>query len=200
MRTALRFFSTRPEALLRSRRHLRARSHFMTRTRIAYLCRECGAAAPKWQGQCPACGAWNAFETSIPKESSRRAPAAPAARLDALRPLSAQRLSTGIGELDRVLGGGLVEVSARQISGQRYRVLPVLEGVLIEYAMPRQRLSRHGHKEEREESQRETAIANPGGRTTHAIARACTGLMRDAWRMPIRRARTNVFRRRPPAG
>jgi DNA repair protein RadA/Sms len=84
-----------------------------------YNCTECGLEVAKWHGQCPGCEAWNSLveePLGQPRQKSRRAAAAP-------RPLSevgaspVARLSTGIGELDRVLGGGLVPGSLVLLGG-----------------------------------------------------------------------------------
>jgi DNA repair protein RadA/Sms len=88
--------------------------------RSVYVCQQCGAESPKWSGQCPACEAWNTLvETAV-----SRAPATPAARSRGRGPVpvgpgvispigevtsaEAGRLLSGIGEVDRVLGGGFV--------------------------------------------------------------------------------------------
>ena len=103
--------------------------------RSVYVCQQCGSAAPKWSGQCAACGAWNTLvETVLPGggrgargASSRGArggagSAAEAAsgRVEAIAAVSsaeAERLATGIGEVDRVLGGGLVPGSIVLLGG-----------------------------------------------------------------------------------
>ncbi len=90
----------------------------MSRKGAGFACSECGAQAPKWQGQCPACGAWNTLEAvASPPPAAGYAGEAQGRRLAevAERPLS--RLGTGIGELDRVLGGGLVPGSVVLIGG-----------------------------------------------------------------------------------
>jgi DNA repair protein RadA/Sms len=92
--------------------------------RLAYVCNACDARLPKWSGQCPDCGAWNAVE------EVRALPAAPgrtgfagAARgasvlsLAEVSPEASARSSCGIAELDRVLGGGLVAGSVVLIGG-----------------------------------------------------------------------------------
>ncbi len=91
-----------------------------------YVCTECGTQSPKWAGQCGDCGAWNtlqeALAASAVKPDSRHAGYAgdDAARI---RPLSevvatqTERMPTGLGELDRVLGGGLVSGSVVLIGG-----------------------------------------------------------------------------------
>src|SRR5512134_341254 len=85
----------------------------MAKAKTAYTCTECGGQAPKWQGQCPHCQAWNTLvETVLEKAASRFSPAAAAGGVQSLGAVAAaeeERRSTGIGELDGVLGGGLVK-------------------------------------------------------------------------------------------
>ena len=96
----------------------------VAKTSSFYVCNDCGAQTPKWAGQCPACGAWNALvETAaraVPSGRGARwvtdAASAPRA-LDAITPETSTRLTTGIGELDRVLGGGLVVGSVVLLGG-----------------------------------------------------------------------------------
>ena len=93
----------------------------MARARSSFVCSECGHAEPKWQGRCPGCGAWNtmAEERMAPAARSGAAAVAPVA----VRPLrevdavAVRRMATGIGELDRVLGGGLVPGSLVLLGG-----------------------------------------------------------------------------------
>lgn len=88
----------------------------MPATRSVHVCQSCGATTPKWAGQCPSCGAWNTLvETVMPRAGTeRRARSATAGRPAGIEPISgvssaeAARLPSGIGEVDRVLGGGLV--------------------------------------------------------------------------------------------
>jgi len=90
-----------------------------------YVCSACGDAAPKWQGQCPACGEWNTLSAlSAPRAAASRgaartAPPQPASArtLGADGTEDAQRLPTGSAEFDRVLGGGLVAGSVTLIGG-----------------------------------------------------------------------------------
>ncbi|QOJ31769.1 MAG: DNA repair protein RadA [Gammaproteobacteria bacterium] len=92
----------------------------MARTQIAYSCRECGSTSLKWQGQCPACGAWNSLDPearTLEPNASRQRPEARPTRLADLRPLGVERRPTGIGEFDRVLGGGLVPGSIVLVGG-----------------------------------------------------------------------------------
>jgi DNA repair protein RadA/Sms len=84
-----------------------------SRARSQYVCSACGAASPKWQGQCPACQAWNTLtETVAESAASRRfEPLAQSSHVQTLgnvSPAQMSRLPTGIDEFDRVLGGGLV--------------------------------------------------------------------------------------------
>jgi DNA repair protein RadA/Sms len=88
----------------------------------AFTCSACGGQTPRWHGQCPACGEWNTLveERALAGRRTRGSPAVPASRPVALREVSAAqapRLSTGIGELDRVLGGGLVPGSLVLLGG-----------------------------------------------------------------------------------
>ena len=90
----------------------------MAKTRIAYLCSECGAHSVKWAGQCPDCGAWNTLsETSVNVARPAAAPAIAATRLDALPDDVEARHMTGFGEFDRVLGGGLVPGAVTLLGG-----------------------------------------------------------------------------------
>ena len=93
------------------------------KTKSVYTCNECGASSPKWVGQCPSCGAWNTlYETTIAPAAHARAgrqygePAA-VRNLAEVTPERIARMPTGISELDRVLGGGLVAGSVVLIGG-----------------------------------------------------------------------------------
>jgi DNA repair protein RadA/Sms len=90
-----------------------------------YTCRECGATAPKWSGQCAECGAWNSLEETVAAPKGRPRSGGYAGEheestvrsLKSVRPGAEARTPTGIGELDRVLGGGLVEGAVVLIGG-----------------------------------------------------------------------------------
>ena len=97
--------------------------------RTVFVCQECGAQSPKWVGRCADCGAWNSFveERAVEPAAAQAASAhryalagaAGAAQLYADIALEdAARLSTGIGELDRVLGGGVVPGSLVLLGGE----------------------------------------------------------------------------------
>ncbi len=93
-----------------------------------FACQECGAQSPKWLGRCPDCGAWNSFaeERPVPQavaaaSAEKRYTLAAAAGpqlYDDIDTVVAERLSTGIGEFDRVLGGGVVPGSLVLIGGE----------------------------------------------------------------------------------
>lgn len=94
----------------------------MSKLKTVYQCQACGFASPKWLGKCPDCGAWNSFTEE--RESPKTLRAKPSlAGSAAPQPLSAitgateQRSSVGISELDRVLGGGLVNGAIVLIGG-----------------------------------------------------------------------------------
>jgi DNA repair protein RadA/Sms len=95
----------------------------MAKSKEVFVCQNCGATAPKWQGQCATCGEWNTLVTEVLNANPRKANAAHAKRTDASSSLAAEaiaespRLSTGSSELDRVLGGGLVPGSVTLIGG-----------------------------------------------------------------------------------
>jgi DNA repair protein RadA/Sms len=95
----------------------------MARRDPRYTCQECGQVAVTWTGRCPGCGEWNTLvEAPAPRASgsARGRSAAAPARPVALRDVEAEqtrRLATGVGELDRVLGGGLVPGSLVLLGG-----------------------------------------------------------------------------------
>ena len=89
-----------------------------------FYCTECGNECSKWAGKCPACGAWNSIveqPTTATKKSGTRSPAAfsqkKASPITTLDPTDEIRFSTGMGELDRVLGGGAVKGSLVLVGG-----------------------------------------------------------------------------------
>lgn len=97
----------------------------MAKTKTVFYCTSCGNETPKWQGRCPACGQWNTIEEHIESNivSSRtRSSAAVGSSKNARRLQEVDsdveiRFSTGIGELDRVLGGGAVAGSLVLVGG-----------------------------------------------------------------------------------
>lgn len=95
----------------------------MAKARLVYTCDACGAQHPKWQGQCSDCGAWNSLVESAFAAPGQRAERAQytgqveVTRLDRVDVGRVERLGTGLGELDRVLGGGLVPGSVVLLGG-----------------------------------------------------------------------------------
>ncbi|MBE9514331.1 MAG: DNA repair protein RadA, partial [Chloroflexi bacterium] len=93
------------------------------RSKRAFVCQECGKESAKWLGRCPSCQAWNSFvETTVARSSS---PASPLSVVDSKPQELSQvesgpfwRSQLGFGELDRVLGGGLVPGSTVLIGGE----------------------------------------------------------------------------------
>jgi DNA repair protein RadA/Sms len=95
----------------------------MAKNKPGYVCGSCGARTPQWQGQCPACQAWNTLElaaTALPFHGQRATAPAAAAASRTVTEITQQtevRAVSGIGELDRVLGGGLVAGSVILLGG-----------------------------------------------------------------------------------
>ncbi len=96
----------------------------MAKTKAVFYCTNCGNETPKWQGRCPACGAWNTMEEHIEKPAAvGKAKAAPVGmsrkpqKLHEIDSGDEIRFFTGMGELDRVLGGGAVEGSLVLVGG-----------------------------------------------------------------------------------
>jgi DNA repair protein RadA/Sms len=96
----------------------------MAKDKSIYTCNDCGASSPKWLGKCPGCGAWNTLIESVaePAGAGRNrfqslAKAQPVATLSQIEASDVERQPTGIAELDRVLGGGIVEGGVVLIGG-----------------------------------------------------------------------------------
>lgn len=94
----------------------------MAKTKTLYICTECGATSPKWQGQCPGCEEWNTLvETVADKPTGHRfeslAPVSQLKVLSEIEAREAERIPTGIPEFDRALGGGLVAGGVVLIGG-----------------------------------------------------------------------------------
>ena len=96
----------------------------MAKTKIEFVCRECGSSHHQWAGQCLDCKAWNTLEevvisqaTSSKPESLKDLPASKVQNLSEVKSQNKNRLSTGLTELDRTLGGGLVDGSVVLIGG-----------------------------------------------------------------------------------
>jgi DNA repair protein RadA/Sms len=95
----------------------------LAKAKTIYVCQACGGSTPRWQGQCPACQAWNTLEESLSESSSTNArfqglaQAVPRQKLSAIKAEDMPRLPTGVDEFDRVLGGGLVPGGVVLIGG-----------------------------------------------------------------------------------
>ena len=96
----------------------------MAKTRTVFFCTSCGNETPKWQGRCPSCGAWNTLEEHIEKSSAvgktKSTPIGIGRKPQKLSEVSSGReirFSTGMSELNRVLGGGAVEGSLVLVGG-----------------------------------------------------------------------------------
>ena len=96
----------------------------MAKTKTVFFCTACGNETPKWVGRCPGCGAWNTLEEHIEKPAAPGRPkSAPVGMSRRPQPISQVdtdaeiRFSTGMGELDRVLGGGAVAGSLVLVGG-----------------------------------------------------------------------------------
>ncbi|MFZ4289189.1 DNA repair protein RadA [Variovorax sp. HJSM1_2] len=97
----------------------------MAKEKTIYTCNECGGTTPKWLGKCPHCQAWNTLvesvaESAAPSKNNRFAALAKTAEVMALADIEAtdmERTPTGLDELDRVLGGGIVEGGVVLIGG-----------------------------------------------------------------------------------
>ena len=97
----------------------------MAKSKTVFVCNECGYESAKWLGKCPACNAWNSFfEEKVIKEkdgafiSDKKTKSSKPTTLNSIEGKEASRTSTGVGELDRVLGGGLVKGSLVLLGGE----------------------------------------------------------------------------------
>lgn len=93
----------------------------MAKSKQVYFCQECGYESAKWMGQCPGCKSWNTFvEEKVSagnKSSKRKSNFSMPSNLSEISVTEDNRISTGIGELDRVLGGGIVIGSLSLVGG-----------------------------------------------------------------------------------
>ena len=99
----------------------------MAKEKTVFVCSACGYETPRWMGKCPGCNAWNTLEEQAPQAAQQAAPVkankqrpgtgASAMRLSEIPEETSARATTGIGELDRVLGGGVVEGSLMLVGG-----------------------------------------------------------------------------------
>src|SRR6266540_3526636 len=89
----------------------------MAKAAVQYACSECGYSAGRWFGKCPSCNAFGTLAEEVP-EAEGKAEARPLLRLVDVEADEAARIPTGVPELDRVLGGGLVPASLVLVGGE----------------------------------------------------------------------------------
>jgi len=85
---------------------------------VNYACTDCGYSAGRWFGKCPGCNAFGTLVEDVVGGAGAKAPPQPLLRLVDVEATEAQRISTGVAELDRVLGGGLVPASLVLVGGE----------------------------------------------------------------------------------
>ena len=95
----------------------------MAKNKTIYICQNCGAESPKWIGHCPSCKEWNSYREEIISLSPAQAAVPGAARrkpelLSGIELTDNDRITTGIGEMDRILGGGMVKGSLILMGGE----------------------------------------------------------------------------------
>ena len=84
---------------------------------VQHVCSECGTSTGRWLGRCPGCGEFGTMVAEAPVARSSMRPSRPPLRLVDVVVEEAERLTTGVPELDRVLGGGLVPASLVLVGG-----------------------------------------------------------------------------------
>lgn len=94
----------------------------MAKAKLVFFCKECGYETAKWMGQCPGCKEWNTFvdepvQKKTVNDSRRRGLKVEPSRLSDVAVTETERIHIGIGEFDRVLGGGIVEGSLVLVGG-----------------------------------------------------------------------------------
>ena len=91
------------------------------KSKTVFVCSNCGNETAKWSGRCPACGQWNTLEEFTPSPAAKTTRSSVSAvqpkRLDEIQSDEAIRYTTGLSELDRVLGGGAVRGSLVLVAG-----------------------------------------------------------------------------------
>ncbi len=96
----------------------------MAKNKTIFVCSECGYESPKWMGKCPACNQWNTFyeekkiNSSVSNNTLKRKEISKPVELNKIEGKIENKISTGFGELDRVLGGGLVNGSLILLGGE----------------------------------------------------------------------------------
>ena len=162
-----------------------------------HVCAECGHQEARWHGRCPGCGAWNTLveeRAGRAPRAARAATAAGAARPAPLRDVRAEagpRLETGIGELDRVLGGGLVPGSLVLLGGSPGIGKSTLTG---DGARQPRRAGRDGSTSPARSRRRRSGCAPSGSARTRCASRSLaeTDAGRRCWPRSRPSARTSA--------
>lgn len=92
----------------------------MAKPKVRYICQECGYEAYKWLGKCPSCNQWNSFVEEVIDRASKVPSMSTQAKIEKIIDIKTEeeyRITTGLEELDRVLGGGLVKGSLVLVGG-----------------------------------------------------------------------------------
>src|SRR2546430_15616449 len=90
----------------------------MAKPAVTYACTDCGYSAGRWFGKCPGCNAFGTLLEDVVGGPTAKAPPQPLLRLVDVKADEAMRIPTGVPELDRVLGGGLVPASLVLVGGE----------------------------------------------------------------------------------
>ena len=96
----------------------------MAKNKTVYVCQNCGAESSKWIGHCPSCGEWNTYREEIVVTIAQAGTTLPGAikrkpeLLSGIALSDSERISTGINEMDRILGGGMVKGSLILMGGE----------------------------------------------------------------------------------
>jgi DNA repair protein RadA/Sms len=90
----------------------------VAKSAVTYACTDCGYSAGRWFGKCPGCGAFGTLVEDVVGGPTAKAPPQPLLRLVDVQVSEAERIATGVPELDRVLGGGLVPASLVLVGGE----------------------------------------------------------------------------------
>lgn len=98
-------------------------SRMAKKTRVIHTCTECGYSSPKWLGRCPECGSWGTLQQEAPiaagsVKTAALTPSAPAHPITKIEAAATATVKSGIGELDRVLGSGVVPGSVVLMAGE----------------------------------------------------------------------------------
>ena len=106
------------------RKYYKENVRVIMKSKTVYICRECGYQSAKWMGKCPSCSQWNTMDETLISEEKKSTPikkatvaAHPISKLSQVKSNLEVRYETGLSELDRVLGGGLVKGSLVLVGG-----------------------------------------------------------------------------------